>query len=210
MRVPACLAVVLLIGCISTAGTSERSVRGLTLRSPRLPTADIHIQEGFRYLGRFSYSLESGFEGERFVFVDAEGRSLRRLVIVHFEHVKSGSAEVYRYDFGGAQNIGSHSFNQNCFSFNGARQISPQPRDEGEMTNNFLIEHGFESPKLWLVSRYVTLGASDGKSELIVFYMEGSDRLQPSDLYQDDKPTALWTAMKSELTARGHAAFAIN
>jgi hypothetical protein len=210
MRFPAFLSAVFLLGCVSTGGTSGRSVRGLTLHSPRLPSADIHIQKGFRYLGRFSYSLEGGFEGERFVFVDAQDRSLNRLVIVHFEQVKPGSAEVYRYDFGGAQKIGSHAFNQNCFSFSGAREIVSHPHDEGEMTNNFLLEHGLDPPKLWLVSRYVTLGASDRKSELIVFYMEGSDRLQPSDLNQDDKPTALWTAMKSELAARGRAAFAIN
>jgi hypothetical protein len=210
MRAYLSLAVALLLGCVSTGGTSGRSVRGLTLHSSQRPPADIHIQKGFRYLGRFSYSLESGFEGERFVFVDAQGQSLNRLVIVHFEQVKPGSSEVYRYDFGGAQNIGSHAFNQNCFSFSGARQIVPNPHDEGEMTNNFLLEHGLEPPKLWLVSRYVTLGASDRKSELIVFYMEGSDRLQPSDLNQDDKPTALWTGLKSELAARGRAAFAIN
>ncbi|HEX3069234.1 MAG TPA: hypothetical protein VHX14_11750 [Thermoanaerobaculia bacterium] len=209
MRFSAILAVVLLFGCVSTSVTSGRSVRGLTLHSPRLPSADIHIQKGFRYLGRFSYSLDSGFEGERFVFADAQGTSLHRLVIVHFEQVKSGSAEVYRYDFGSAEKIGLYAFNQNCFSFSGARQINSHPRDEGEMTNNFLLDHGFGPPKLWLVSRYVTLGASDRKSELIVFYMEGSD-LQPSDLSQDDKPTALWTEIKSELAARGRTAFSID
>jgi hypothetical protein len=124
--------------------------------------------------------------------------------------VKTGSTEVYRYDFGSAQKIGLYSFNQNCFSFSTARRIISHPHDEGEMTNNFLIEHGFEPPKLWRVSRYVTLGASDRRSELIVFYMEGNDRMQPSDLNQDDKPTALWTGMKSELAARGRAVFSID
>jgi hypothetical protein len=195
--------VVILFGCASTG----RTVRGSGLRSRSLPAVTIHVQRSFRYLGRFSFALGSDFEGERYVFADAEGQSLRRLLIVQFERVRTSSPEVYRYSFEKAERIGSLSFIQNTFAFRGAQNIAAQPRDEGEMTNNFLISRGFRNPDLWLAARFVTLGAADRKSEMIVFYMEGNDQYHLSDLYAGDEPTAAWRRIKPEVVTRARAAF---
>ncbi len=195
--------VVILFGC---AGTG-RTVRGSQLRSRALPAVTIHVQQSFRYLGRFSFALGSDFEGERYVFADAEGQLLRRLLIVQFERVRSSSSEVYRYSFENAERIGSLPFLQNSFAFLGSRTIAAQPKDEGEMTNNFLISRGFRNPDLWLAARFVTLGATDRKSEMIIFYMEGNDQLHLSDLYTGDEPTAAWLRMKPEVVTRARAAF---
>jgi hypothetical protein len=153
--------------------------------------------------------LGSAFEGERYVFVDAEGKSLRRLFIVQFEHVQRSSPEIYRYSFERAERIGSMQYIQNCFAFPGAQTIVTDARDEGTMTNNFLLSRGFQNPPLWLAARFVTLGASDRKSEMIIFYMERNDHFALSDLYTGDEPTPLWLQMKPELLARARAAFAL-
>ncbi|HEV7428478.1 MAG TPA: hypothetical protein VGQ46_19135 [Thermoanaerobaculia bacterium] len=197
------------LGSLLTCCGTGRTVRGSVLRSSRLPAVTIGVQPSFRYVGRFSFALGSAFEGERFIFADAEGKSLRRMVILQFERVRPSSSEMYRYSFARAEHIGSLSFIQNCFAFPGAQAIETQPRDEGGMTNNFLLERGFQMPSTWLAARFVTLGASDRKSEMIIFYMEANDHLHLSDLYAGDEPTAAWAAMKPALLARARAAFTI-
>jgi hypothetical protein len=199
------IGVVILLGCASTG----RTVRGTELRSRALPPVTIRVDPGFRYLGRFPFALGGAFEGERYVFAEAAGTSLRRLLIVHFEHVRPFSPEVYRYSFEKGERIGSLSFVQNSFAFAGKHEIVSEPKDEGEMTNNFLLSRGFHVPNLWLAARFVTLGATDRKSEMIVFYMEGNDQLTSSDLYQGEEPTAAWLRMKPEVAARARGAFTV-
>ena len=199
------MGMVISLGCAET----RRTVRGSELHSRSLPSVTLRVERSFRYLGRFSFALGSDFEGERYVFADAEGNLLRRLLIVQFERVRPSSPEVYRYSFEKAERIGSMPFIQNCFAFAGAHEIAARPKDEGEMTGNFLISRGFRNPDLWLAARFVTLGATDRKSEMIVFYMEGSDQLHLSDLYAGDEPTAAWQRMKPEVVARGRAAFSV-
>jgi hypothetical protein len=169
----------------------------------------IRIQPGFRFIGRFSFSLGTTFEGERYIFADSDNQRLRRLVILHFEHVKHMSDEIYRYKFESSEQMGSLQFLRNCFAFSGGRETVRSPRGEAEMTDNFLISRGFQIPTVWLVSRFVTLGAADRKSEMIVFYMEGSDQLALQDLYDGEEPTKRWEALKPEITARARNAFSI-
>jgi hypothetical protein len=202
----AVLVAAVMVGCASTS----RTVRRTELRSRGLPAVTIHVRPAFRYLGRFSFVLGNDFEGERYVFAEAKGKVLQRLLIVQFERVRPASSEVYRYSFEKAERIGSLQFIQNSFAFPGARDIKAAPKDEGEMTSNFLLAHGFRSPDLWLAARFVTLGAADRKSEMIVFYMERNDQLRLSDLYAGDEPTAVWSRMKPEVVARARAAFALS
>jgi hypothetical protein len=201
--------VLIALGSLLTCCTTGRTVRGSVLRSSQLPAVAIRVQPSFRYVGRFSFALGNAFEGERFIFADAEGKSLRRIMIVQFERVRPSSAEMYRYSFAHAEHIGSLSFIQNCFAFPGAQAIDAQPRDEGGMTNNFLLDRGFQIPPTWLAARFVTLGAPDRKSEMIIFYMEANEHLHLSDLYAGDEPTAAWAGMKPELLARARAAFTV-
>jgi hypothetical protein len=201
--------VVIGLGSLITSCGTGRSVRGSEVRSSRLPAVTIRVQPSFRYLGRFSFALGNAFEGERFIFAEAEGKSLRRILILQFERVRPSSSEMYRYSFAHAEHIGSLSFIQNCFAFQGAQAIEAQPRDEGAMTNNFLLDRGFQIPPTWLAARFVTLGAPDRKSEMIIFYMEASEHLHLSDLYAGDEPTAAWVGMKPELLAQARAAFTV-
>lgn len=165
--------------------------------------------EGFRYVGQLRYVLAGGFHGERYIFADTAGTALRRLLIVQFEQIAAGSPERYHYNLVSGDTIGGLRFLNNTFAFPAARAPVPHPRDEAERTNNFLLARGYTMPAVWLATRFVTLGAEDRKSELIVFFMEGHDNLRMSDLYVGEDPTLAWQAMKPELARRGRAAFTI-
>jgi hypothetical protein len=200
----------LLFSVMSFAACSTgRTIRESELRSSRRPEVTIRVQPSFRYIGRFSFALGSAFEGERYVFVDAEGKSLRRLFVVQFERVRRSSHEIYRYSFERGERIGSMLFIQNCFAFPGVHTIAADARDEGTMTSNFLLSRGFENPPMWLAARFVTLGASDRKSEMIIFYMERNDHFAMSELYAGDEPTPAWLQMKSDVLARARATFTL-
>ena len=143
-------------------------MHGSELTSHSSPPVRLKVQTGFTYLGRIKYAIDSTFEGERYIFADSEGKQLRRLVIVQFEHFTPASHDIYHYDVDGGQQIGSLRFVQNAFAFAGARQPVASPRDEADRSNNFLLSRGFQMPGVWLVTRFVTVGNADRKSEMII------------------------------------------
>jgi hypothetical protein len=206
-RLTACWALVLALALAGCAG-SGRTVQGRQLTSPARPEMVLVAGEGFHYIGQFGYALAGGFQGERYIFADTAGRALRRLLIVQFEQI-SGSTEVYHYNLENGETIGGLRFLTNTFAFPGVRAPVTHPRDEAERTDNFLLARGYTMPAVWLTTRFVTLGADDRKSEMIVFFMEGHDNLRMSDLYAGEDPTLSWQAMKPELARRGRAAFTI-
>ena len=189
---------------------SRRVIAGHDLRSSANPRAGIRIAAEYKYLGRVAFALGPDFEGERFIFGDSTDKTLTRLVIVQFEKVKADSAERYRYDMTNAEPIGSLSFLHNEFAFSPDKHVNPAPKDEGEVTNNFLLARGYVLPNVWLASRFVTLGSPDRRSEMIVFYLEGTNELALSDLYRNDEATPEWTELKPRLRARARDAFSVN
>ena len=170
----------------------------------------LRVEASFHYIGRVSYSLGDSFEGERYIFADTMDWTRPRLLIVHFERIKARSAEIYRYNLEAGERIGSLRFIQNEFAFAGVTTITPSPRDEADRTNNFLLLQGFRMPSVWLVTRFVTIGSTDRKSELIVFYMEGHDDLSLRELYSGEEPTAAWQQLKRGVATRGRAVFSID
>ena len=187
-----------------------RTVRGgNVLRSESAPPVTITIKPPFRYEGKFTFTLHGEFEGERYVFVDATAKKVTRMVVLQFERVKAESAETYNYNFAKAERIGKLDFIQNPFAFAPSHSIKASPAHEGEITDNFLLERGYELPNVWLTWRFVTLGNSDRKSEMIVFYMEGSDSLKMDDIYRGEESTPQWREMQTGLASRARAAFVI-
>lgn len=147
--------------------------------------------------------------GTRYVFVDAEGSRLRRMLILHFEEFLPPSQEVYRYDMSAAEDIGGYRFRQNTFAFSGAIDAAP-PGSEAALTTAFLIARGYKAPDLWLASRFVTLGSADRRSEFIVFYLEpAAAGLTLADLYHGDEETPTWHALRKPIGDRSRGAFAM-
>jgi hypothetical protein len=169
----------------------------------------LRVDSGFTYQGRIAYTLDTTFAGERYIFADARASALQRLLIVQFERIRPPSSEVYRYNVDAGQPIGSLHFLENTFAFPGAQKTVTSPRDEAERTNNFLLSRGFRMPGVWLVTRYVTIGNADRKSEMIVFYMEGHDDLTMQDLYAGEEATSVWRGLKPTIAQRARVAFSI-
>ena len=209
MRLPLIAAVALtLVGSALAAGSRE--VEGRTLRSADAPALEMTAGDRFHYEGRVPFRLATS-EGERYVFVDAEpDKTLKRLLIVQFESFLPSSSEKFRYDLSSGRAMAGLRFVANTFAFPATDKIVASPKDEGESTNNFLLEHGFKMPTVWLAARHVTItDGSRRKSEMIVFYMEARSDLTMADLYDGENPTSTWHGEEPFLEERSRRNFTI-
>jgi len=208
----ATLAVSLLLAGVRPACIEDpipRWVESGVVRSSRQPGAVIRAGKGFVYAGCLPFEVDDAARGTRYIFVDAEGSRIRRMLILHFEAFVTGSEEIFRYDMTSAEEIGGFRFRQNTFAFPGPGEPA-RPQGEAALTAAFLAARGYEIPGVWLSSRFVTLGDEDRRSELIVFYMEPAPSgTTLDDLYHGEEETSAWRSMQESLEERSRQAFSI-
>jgi hypothetical protein len=202
----------LLLGtaCTTTGlKTPARFVDKHELVSSDLPALRIRVDSAFRFIGVVPFRIRDVAQGERFVFVDAEGKSVRRLVIAQFEAMLSASNETYNYSFAGAQVIAGYRFRQNPFAFSHAAAVAENPNGEAALTVAFLTERGYQVGNEVMSIRYLTVPDSARRHELIIFYIEplAPTGARLDQLYVGDVETPLWESLAGELAARAEAAF---
>ena len=181
--------------------------RGL-ITSPSRPAIAIRVAPGFAYAGCFAFDIGDVAHGARYVFVDADGARVRRLFVLQFEEFRPASREVYRYDMSAAEDIGGHRFRQNTWAYSNA--ASAKEPNEGTLMAAFLAQRGYDVPDAWMMSRFLTLGGEDRKSELILFYLEPAPAgMGLADLYRGEEPTPAWQKLRIALAERSRRAFEV-
>jgi hypothetical protein len=163
---------VLAVSCTSASSSETRSVKGQRMTSTALPAIVIDVAEPFRYIGKFPFTIGDIASGERLVFVDADGKNVKRLFVMQFESFLPTSTEIYRYDFSNAMILGGHRFRHNLGRYRTSELRAARPGNEAALTHDFLAARGYTLADDLLMSRFVTLGSEDRKSELILFYIE--------------------------------------
>lgn len=202
--------VVLAFSGFDTARAAEpafprRTVVGQILSSDRAPRVCIRVSPELHYIGRHAFTIGTIAAGDRFVFGEARDLVPKRLFIAQFEALLPGAAETYRYRTGDLE-LGGLSFKHGVFAFSNRVAAKESPTGEAALTAKFLEQHGFRLPDEWLADRYVTIGDSTRKSELILFVMEplsvSGGRL--SDLADPESPPAV---IVDAMVRRSRAAF---
>lgn len=195
-----------------TAGQQiERKVNGKILISNQLPEIKVKLQGNFKFVGKFDFTIPDFGKGERYVFVDARKRKIRRLFIAQFEAILPESKEIYRYNFDNAQKFGQHKFRQNTFAYSNLEAKKENPAGEAALTEKFLKEKGYLLEDELMMSRFVTVPDLEKKHELILFYLENVSQTNHklSDFYQGDDDTEIWKQISRDLTIRSLKAFKI-
>ena len=188
--------------------TIARPVDGGTITSPARPAIAIRVGRGLAYAGCFPLEFPGVARGARYVFVDADGTRLRRLFVLQFEEFLPASTQVYHYDMSKAEDIGGHRFRHNTWAYSNA--ASAADPNEGTLLAAFLVQRGYEVPDVWLMSRFLTLGGEDRKSELILFYLEpAAAGTSLADLYRGEEATPAWQELRTALAERSRRAFTI-
>lgn len=205
---------IVLLGLLTVSGAAqERSVKGRTLTSDRLPRIEVTVDKGFRYVGKFDFVLKEIAKGERFVFVDADrSNKIKRLFIAQFEGFLPGLPNTYNYKFDNAELMAGQKFRQNTYAFSNSAAERENPNAEAALTVKFLRENGYELEDELMMSRFLTVPDKERRHELILFYMENVSTTgkKVDDFYSGDSETAVWREISVGLTARSRKAFKVS
>lgn len=191
--------------------SAERSVEGQVLTSTALPALHLHLDEAFSFVGSFAFTIRDVACGERFVFVDAEELTIKRMFVAQFERFTNTDG-TYNYSFANAETFAGHRFRYNPFAYSVTGARSRNPMGEAVLTDNYLEARSYASPDTFMVSRFLTVPDEARRHELILFYLEdlSSINLTLDALYDaSDQMTPAWRKESQALKQRALAAFAI-
>jgi hypothetical protein len=201
----ATLALLLTSACMSARIPTRPRVRRNRIVSYAKPAAVIEIAPTFRYVGRFPFVIGDIAAGERIVFAVTEQKRVKRLFVAQFEEFLPSSSEIYRYSFDNAREIGGLRFRHNTGGYNVTRL---GPGSEATAMHAFLKRKGYAVDDELLMSRFVTLGATDRRSELILFYLEPArDHGLTVDVL--DEGNAKWQSVRKMLERRSTESFRV-
>lgn len=207
------LIALMLLTLASFGQSTERKVIGKTLISNQYPNIEIKLTGDFKYVGKFDFIIGNIAKGERYVFVEADRKNkINKMFIAQFEEILPESSEIYRYNFDKALQLGSHKFRQNTFAYSNREARKENPKGEGVLTEDFLIQKGYKLEDELMMSRFVTVADVEKKRELILYYIENVSptKHRVTDFYQGDDETEIWRQISKNLTGRSFEVFKID
>lgn len=167
-----------------------RKVAGNVLVSPDQPKIRLQVDKAFTALPVLAFPIRGDTWVERYIFVDAASdKTIRRLVVVQFEHAQVGSAFRFVYPARPPMQWGSAVYRHGTFTADNVTEIAEHPELEVARTDAYLTSKGYKLGRWWEVARLARVADPEGKTEIIVFYQEalrpGSAALGNAD---DDLP----------------------
>lgn len=149
---------------------------GQTISSLANPALVLRIAPEFRPLPPLTFPIEALTDVDRRVFVDADGHGVvRRLVILQFETVQATSAFKFVYLPKPPAAFGMQTYRFGAYVHDEEAEAAHSPLKEAGLTRAFLLAKGFKLPAVFRVARLARVANPDGKSEVIMFYMEAAD-----------------------------------
>lgn len=210
----ACLIACLATGITVNASDSNDMDQFMTdgiLISRGDPSLAIDVADEFEFVGRHPFTIRKVAAGERFVFVQAEDRQIRKILMVQFEGFLPGVDDLYRYDLSGKPVVANYPFRSNGYAFNIVESIAANPKSESAATYPFLESKGYSVPDELMMWRSLTVVDEARRKEMIIFYIEDiqSTGLTLADFYIDDAETEPWINIQEDLETRANDAFRI-
>jgi hypothetical protein len=186
-----------------------RQVEGNVLISPDQPKIRLRVNSAFTALPALAFPIRSDTWVERFIFVDsAQDMTIRRLVVVQFEHAQIGSAFRFVYPARPPMQWGSAVYRHGAFTADSAAEIGEHPGLEVARTEAYLTSKGYKLGNWWRVARLARAADPEGKTEIIVFYQElmavPPSGTQPGNVDQDlpeKEARRLFENLKSAVTS---------
>jgi hypothetical protein len=150
-----------------------RKLQGNVLFSPDQPKVSLQVAKAFTALPVLEFPIRRDTWVERYIFVDsAADMTIRRLVIVQFEHAQVGSSFRFVYPPRPPMTFGSAVYRHGTFTANDEAEIAEHPQLEVGQTQRYLAGKGYKAGKWWHVARLARAADAAGKTEIIIFYQE--------------------------------------
>jgi hypothetical protein len=154
--------------------------------------------------------IENLTVARRFVFVDTgSDHDVRRMIVVQFEHVNSGSGFRFVYPARPPRQFGAQTYRFGTYVYDDARAAEAAPDREAGRTRALLLAHGLRPPRLLRTARLARVSDASGTSEIIIFYCENADRDYPAGPLSgadEDGDLSLEGAASDSLATRMEAA----
>ena len=149
-----------------------RHVDGNSVISPENPAATIRIDPAFHPLPDLSFGIEKQTWVDRRVFVDTQDARVRRMVVVHFEQALDGSDFRFQYPAKPPRDFAGYTWRFGAYDYDGDQEARLNPGREETQMRSFLRAQGLIVPHIWRTVRLARVSDGDGKSEIVIFYME--------------------------------------
>ena len=183
---PLVLASLLLAACATTPAPTTAPADPNLLVSAERPSLTLRIDPAFVALPPLAFPIENLTDAERRIYVDAApDRTVRRMVVVQFEKVQTGSDFRFVYPSTPPRRFGAETYRHGAFAFDEARAAAEAPLREPGRTRDFLAGRDYRLPHIWKAARLARVTDADGLSEVIIFYLEAADAAFPQDVPAD-------------------------
>jgi hypothetical protein len=193
----------------------QRTVRGTTVTSTRMPAARIQVPTTARYVGAHRWLLFDVADCEVHVFVEADSaRRVQRLYYVQFESYLPSHAGAYQdhaNDVGAITKGGFHFGLRPNF---GRSDEPTRPGSEPEHVFRLVRDAGYVLPAHFANLRLMTIVGPQRRHELIIYYIEDlapsgytSDRLVVDSAKRIIAPA--WATISADMQRRALAAIQV-
>ncbi|HMH88832.1 MAG TPA: hypothetical protein VK523_09315 [Steroidobacteraceae bacterium] len=182
-----------------------RQVEGNVLISPDQPKIQLQVDKAFTPV--LGFPIRGDTWVERYIFVDsAPDKTVRRLVIVQFEHAQVGSSFRFVYPARPPMQWGSAVYRHGTFMANDAPEIAEHPDLEVARTKAYLTSKGYKLKRWWRVARLARAADPEGKTEIIIFYQEalpagGEGPGNPDEDLPEKEAQELFARLNSAVTS---------
>ena len=150
-----------------------RRTQGNVLISPDQPKIRLQVDKAFTALPVLAFPIRGDTWVERYIFVDGgPEKTIRRMLVVQFEHVQVGSPFRFVYPPRPPIQWGSAVYRHGAFTADNAKEIAEHPDLEVARTEAYLASKGYTVGNWWRVARLARAADPEGKTEIIVFYQE--------------------------------------
>ena len=151
-----------------------RYVRGRTIVSESLPSAELGVENGFRFLGTQKVNLYGVAEAEQYLFASpGPDKIVQRFYWIQFEHFLPTNDHSYKYDSTRTTQIGVLQFVYNVGTWpDYAAAMGEDPASDGAAIERLLAKHHLSFPQRAAHVRMFHSPSADHRSELMIIYGE--------------------------------------
>ena len=151
-----------------------RHVRGRTIVSERFPSAELRVQNGFRFLGTQEVNLYGVAEAEQYLFASSgPDKIVKRFYWIQFEHFLPTNDHTYKYDSTRTTQVGDLQFIYNVGTWpDYAATLGEDPASDGAAIERLLTKHHLSFPQQAVHVRMFHSPSTDHRTELMIIYGE--------------------------------------
>ena len=201
-----------IIGMPSTVLAVHHNLFHNPVQLLKLPAASIAVDADVEYIGKIEFEMMELVKVTLHIFLEMDGDNISSMMVIQSETVLNGVDYEYVWPTTNPVRLGEHDYQHNRFYFDTASAIENNPGKETDMTARYLADQGLPAVSGWVASRYARITDDEGRSELIIFYMEPVEATGHaiSDFANGDGDTELWLEFSDGLAERASDMFEID